>query len=121
MNNVSSFVVLSNGKVDVAATEAAFSAALALHISERETQNEQIAAAVSAVFDEHLGKTITMPVLQSLACARLAALPDNYKSLSERVATYAREQNGVTLRITKGKGGGVARIADLPVPATAAQ
>jgi hypothetical protein len=117
--SVSSFVVLSNGSVDVSATEAAFSSALALYISERETQNEQIASAVSAVFDEHLGKTITMPVLQSLACGKLAALPDNYKSLSDRVATYVREQNGNTFRITKGKGGGVARLADLP-PVTVA-
>jgi hypothetical protein len=115
--NVSSFVVLSGGSVDVAASTAKFTAALNDYVVSRETENGQIATAVSAVFDEHKGKTLTMPTLAALAVQKLNAQPENFKALSERVSTFVREQNGTTLRITKGKGGGVSRVADAPAPA----
>lgn len=115
--NVSSFVVLSNGSVDVAASTAKFQAQLASYITERETETSQIGEAVNAVFDAHKGKTLTMPTLQALATQQLNAQPENFKALSERVAAYVRENNGGSLRITKGKGGGVSRVADLPAPA----
>lgn len=117
--NVSSFVVLAAGLVDVAASTAKFEGALATYIAERETEATQIGAAVNAVFDEHLGKTLTMPVVQALATQQLNAQPENWKVLSERIATYVRENAtpGGSLKISKGKGGGVSRLCDAPAPA----
>lgn len=118
--NVSSFVVLTTaGLVDVAASAAKFDSALATYIAERETETVKIGDAVNAVFDSHLGKTLTMPVLQSLATAQLNAQPENWKVLSDRVAQYARDNAGPdgTLKIAKGKGGGVSRRCDASAPA----
>jgi hypothetical protein len=118
--NVSSFVVLSAGSVDVAASTAKFTAALNTYIAERETENGQIATAVSAVFDSHKGKVLTMPTLAALALQQLNAQPENFKALTDRVTNYIRENSrgeGAPLRVTKGKGGGVSRRADAPAPA----
>ena len=118
MNNisVSDYVVMSKGSVDVEATVSSFRAALVKHLAERETQNATIASAVHAVFDKNRGQVINMPALTGLALQELNAQPENYNTLSDRIQEYVREQSkgdASLFIITKGKGGGCKRRADI--------
>ena len=121
----------ADGSIDQEASEQAFADQLAAHIVDRETQDTQIANVVSSLFDKHLGKFLTMPTLCSLAVGALNGQPENWKTLSERVANYVRansqERKAADGTITKddssayvigrGAGKGVARRADQPVKA----
>jgi len=118
--NISVNVVLSNGSVDLDATRAAFETALASFVTARETEQAGIATAVHAVFDEHLGKTLTMPTLAQYATQKLNAQPENLAVLTERTKQYIRdnkEGDSSLFLVVKGKSGGVRRRSDLPAAA----
>jgi regulator of sirC expression with transglutaminase-like and TPR domain len=121
--------VLSDGRIDQAATEAAFHSALLRTVAEVETQEAEIASQVSAIFDQFTGKAIGMPALGSMVAQRLNAQPENFKTLSDRALDYVRansqetgsEKDGTLAQhpdseyvIAKGKNGGCYRRADRP-------
>lgn len=105
----------SNGAVDVNASVSAYAKALTGWVSVNETPVESIERAVEAVFDSHPSTTrLPVPFLNSLAVQEMKADPSQFKILSSRVAAYIKGQcadNTGRLDITKGNGGGVARLA----------
>lgn len=112
--NIASYVVFGlNGSVDREATIAKFSGDLAAWEADREADNAAIGVAVHTLFDRHLGKRIPMPFLTGEVLKALSAQPDNYKSLTEKVADYIR--TSPEFDTAKGKGGGCGRVCDLPV------
>ncbi len=122
-------LVTAGGHIDQAASERAFSQALVKRMAELETEQEQIAAATTELFDQYLGQAIAMPTLGSLVAQKLNAVPENHAVLSERAKQYVRANSqgkvtdGVEERpdslfvIGKGKNGGVTRRADRPAKA----
>lgn len=105
----------SSGSVDVEASAVAYAEALVQWVDENELSQERLDAAVNAVFDQFLGQTIHMPALLSAATLELGGSPAEHKTHSKRLHQHIRglHDRGV-LQITKGKGGGVARVSDLP-------
>ena len=130
-NSLTVDLVLSGGHIDIEASTQAFRAACLKRQAELETEQEQIAEAVSALFDTYQGKSIAMPAVASMTAQKLNAQPENFKVLSDRVLDYVRansqgevkdgvEQHpGSLFVITKGKGGGCYRRADRPAPTAA--
>lgn len=114
--NVAPYLVRNGSSIDVEASVAKFKSALEVQVAELETEQSVIAEAVHAVFDKHRGEAIAMPTLTNLALTNMNAQPSNYSVLSDRVANYirnaAKSANPVFV-ITKGKGGGVRRTADI--------
>jgi len=119
--SLSTYAVRTNGQIDSEATLRKFEADLATYIVEQSADLEAVSDAVSAVFDSHKGTRINMPFLVSQALPLLNVTPATHKSLTERVQGYVRanaDGKGADLfSIEKGKGGGVARKADMPAPA----
>lgn len=115
--NLASFVVRdSDGSIDTLATVAKFEGVLAQFQVERETELATIGAAVHAVFDQYKGATLNMPALVSLSLQKLNVQAETYKALHERVVAFVHDnagENGL-FRISKGKGGGVVRVCDVP-------
>jgi hypothetical protein len=113
MNNVSSFIVCAaDGSIDHEASIGAFAGALLKYEAERELENSTIGAVVHATFDAHLGKRLTTPYVVGEALKSLNAQPENYKTLTNKVQEFIR--TSPEFHTGKGKGGGVARICDLP-------
>lgn len=111
--NITSFIVrAADGSIDHEASVSQFAGALLKYEAERETEMATVAGAVNALFDQYKGARLNTPFLVGEALRRLNAQPENYKTLSERVTEFVRTSPQFT--IGKGKGGGVARIADLP-------
>lgn len=112
----------TDGSVDVAASAGAYALALTKWVAENEVPVTDIETAVEAVFDQH--KKLPMPALLSAAVNELGATPAQFKALTERCGSYVRGQATLgRLEITKGKGGGVSRIAlpGQPIPAKPAK
>lgn len=113
----------SSGSVDVNASVVAYSQALTDWVSANETPIEHIERAVEAVFDSRPSNVrLPTPFLVSLVVQEMKVDPDQFKPVSVRVAAYIKGQcaeNTGRLDISKGKGGGVARLArpGEPVPA----
>jgi hypothetical protein len=122
MNSITTKLVsAADGSVDQDASISAFETELARFVAAREAELGSVAGAVSAVFDQHMGKKIKMPVLSALAASQLNATPENHGVLSELVLDHVRsdaKSASPTYVIAKGPLGGVGRIADLPAPAT---
>lgn len=111
--NVSEMVVRDEtGCVDIEATVASFRGELYTWMQEVEYTTALISQAVSSVFDAHKGACINMPALTSMALHILGATPTNYADLSEKVGAYVRTSKSL-FAVSKGKGGGVRRIADM--------
>jgi hypothetical protein len=101
----------SNGSVDVGASLASYSKAINDWVSVNETPVEVIERAVEAVFDSHTSRLPT-PFLASLAVQEMNADPERFQSLTNRVTTYIKGQVASgRFDSTKGKGGGIARLA----------
>lgn len=112
MINIASYTVRnSDGTINHEATLAKFAGDLLRYEAEREMEREVIAGAVHALFDRHLGKRMTTPFVVSEALKSLNAQPENYKALTEKVQEFLRTTP--EFHTGKGKGGGVARLADL--------
>jgi hypothetical protein len=102
----------ADGTVDIEKTLDGVLAQL-IALSEAEaTLAEAISEAVHGVFDAHLGKVLPMPAVTSLAVQAMGVSPEHFATTTEAVATWIR--NCGQFRVAKGKGGGVARLRDLP-------
>jgi hypothetical protein len=119
-NNISSFLVrFSNGSINVTASVSAFEAALNDYVKASEETNSGIDAAVNAVFDKHKGARMPVPTLVSLALGEMNCSASDWAERSKQVHAYVTGNKGL-FEVKKGKGGGVARLADLPAPAAPA-
>lgn len=105
----------AGGSVDVAASVASYREALNSWVSVNETPVEVIERAVEAVFDSRSStQRLPTPFLVSLAVQEIGADPSQFKALSARVSAYVKGQcaeNTGRLDTSKGKGGGVLRLA----------
>lgn len=113
--NMKEYVVRRSetGSVDVDATIAKFAGELQSYLNGVETLSDSIGVAVEQVFDAHKGASIPLPALVSIALTALGVSPTNFTEMSEAVADYVRSHKDV-YQMSKGKGGGVRRIADIP-------
>jgi nucleoid-associated protein YejK len=118
-----SLVALASGGIDQDASKQAFADALDNYCAQHDLEQESIGEAVHALFDRPdlaRGARLNMPYVVSQTLTALNASAANFKTLSERVAQYVRDnagerESGATFGIGKGKGGGVCRWADVPV------
>lgn len=120
-------LVTQDGRIDIDASAQAFRSAALKRQAELETEQSEIAQAVSDLFDTHR-KAIPMPTLGSMVAQKLNAQPENFKVLSDRALTYVRANSqerkaadGTVTKhedslfvIGKGKNGGCYRRADAP-------
>jgi hypothetical protein len=102
----------SDGTVDVDATLSEVADQLVALAEAEATLAGAISEAVHGVFDAHLGKVLPMPAVTSLAVQAMGVSPEHFATTTEAVATWIR--NCGQFRVAKGKGGGVARLRDLP-------
>lgn len=81
---------------------------------------------VHAVFDDVIaldeklkGKSIPSPTLLAMAMAKLSVPMNEYAETADSLATFIRAAatDGGAFKTSKGKNGGVARLADVPPPA----
>jgi hypothetical protein len=126
--NFASYVVrFIDGSIDHDATVDKFSGDLLRFEAERETEMAVISQAVHALFDQFKGVRMNTPYVTGEVLRRLNVQPENYKTLHDKVVDFIRSSSqGKTLDdgsvecpnsvfvIGKGKGGGIARRADLP-------
>jgi hypothetical protein len=119
------YAVVENGVVDVDATVEKFNRDLTAYVAARETEASTIGQHVDAVFEQYKGQHVKMPTLVTFVLNKLNVQSENYSTLKERVEFYVRSNSaakrdeavslGRKFVIEKGKGGGVAVVADLPV------
>jgi len=111
--NISNYIVRNNGKIDHEATLTKFAMDLQKYETETETENETIAKAVNAAFDQFPTKRIPMAALKNGALQILGATIANYSVLDEKVQAFIQSNNGekgeALFGISRGKGGGVCR------------
>lgn len=114
MNIVLSSYVVRNldGSINHEETLTRFATDILKYEAEREAEHATIGAAVHALFDAHKGKRLATPFVVSEALKSLDAQPETYKVLTEKVTDYLRTNPDFS--ISKGKGGGVGRVVDLP-------
>lgn len=106
-----------NGTINIDATLDAAYTHLAALIEKEAEVGRDVSASVHAVFDEHLGKTIPMPALASLALSNMGTSPENFVEMDKAVRAYVR--NAPEFEVNKGKNGGVVRVCDKPVKTNA--
>jgi hypothetical protein len=112
-------LITKDGSIDVDASCQEFADSLTKFVAEHEVEQSALGDAVSAVFDKYKGEPVTLTALAAMALGVLNAAPTNYAQLESRVKQYVRDNagEGGTLSISKGKNGGVRRLADQPTPA----
>jgi hypothetical protein len=119
--NLVSFVVRTNGLIDVDATMAKFHGELVNYQLNSELEAETIAEAVATVFDNHKGTNFNMPSLVNSTRIVLNVQPDSYITMTDKIEKHLRanaspdRESGALYKISKGKGGGVRRWSDVPV------
>jgi len=106
----------SDGVIDVEDTLEALETQLQNLSAEEADRDYRIGAAVQSVFDQWLGKTLTLPSLVNEALRHLEVTPETFTSESAAVADYVRARKDGAFKIAKGKGGGVSRRCDTPPP-----
>jgi hypothetical protein len=115
----------SDGSVNVEASTLSYVKALNEWKVKNELPTEDVEAAVEAVFDRFPGYRLSMPALLHEAVSLLKGEPSQHKTLTARVQSYIASQCGIgdarntgRIDITKGKAGGVLRLArpGQPVP-----
>lgn len=108
----------AEGSVDVEATLFKAHEQILEYIAKRETEEAEIGKAVHAVFDQYPGASINMPAITSLVLRSLGAEPANFKTLTEKVVEYLRNNSGekgmAQFQIARGRNGGVKRWCDQP-------
>lgn len=112
----------SAGCVDVVSSVAAYERALTSWVQVNEVPLDLIESAVEAAFDSSDRARLPIDYLTSVAVQNMGVHPDQYRAVTARVGTYIRGQASAScgrLEITKGTGGGVARLSrpGEPVPA----
>lgn len=111
---MNSFTVRNSaGAVDVVASVSAYTQALQTWVSENEADVQQLTDTVNEVFDKYPSQVLPMPALVSMVVTELGATPSEHKTVTARVYAHVRcmAAEGGTLQITRGKGGGVTRLA----------
>lgn len=111
----------SDGSVDLKASVAAYHNALAKWVSENEISADTVRNAVDAVFNERgEGTRLTLPILVSYAMGKIDHSPAQYTAIESRIRAFLK--GNARFESTKGKGGGVARLAldGQPLPAKTA-
>jgi hypothetical protein len=101
----------TDGTINEDATLEAFKTQVIALVDVEELLGGRIEKALQATFDQYRGQTLTMPSLVNVALVRLNVTPDTFAAYSAAVAEYVRNRPE-TYKISKGKGGGVSRIAD---------
>lgn len=117
-SSVSEFVVRNGAAVNLDATIAAFSEALAQFIATEELVNGRVAQYVHEVFDQFPGCRFNTDSIISFTLKAMEATPDQYPALSEAIKGYitankGERASGAIFRVQRGKGGGVARWVDI--------
>lgn len=107
-------VRFADGSVDLDSTMDQIRLSVAGIIEQMESESEGIGKAVNGIFDQYKGQTIAMPAIQALVLQRLNASPETFKSLSEKVTDYLRNNSGEfgLFTIARGRAGGVSRNVD---------
>jgi hypothetical protein len=129
MTDITISLVLTDGSVDVDASIAVAEDTIRSFAASQRADEETIKSSLDQVFDTRPGVKMNMPFVinQTLTLMGVSEQPTNYKTLYERVHGYiASNSQGKTDKETKlverpesyfvvgkGKGGGVARRADL--------
>jgi translation initiation factor 2B subunit (eIF-2B alpha/beta/delta family) len=113
----SSFVVLSNGSVDVQATVESFRTQLETYVSSQTNTVETVHNALNQLFDAH-PKTLSLPFVVQTVLGSLEVTPENCKALTKQVqdiikASSSKVRDGSLLRVEVGRGGGVSRWSDV--------
>src|ERR1700687_1368516 len=107
MLDLSKSVSYSGGLVDLEATLRNVAAEVAAYNTGRENDLEKVGAAVTAVFAQYPGASITKPALVSLTFNKLGNIsPDLFTEMKERIESYiATQVEAGMLNMKKGKGG----------------
>lgn len=115
MNLIKYAVRNDKGEVDTEATVAKFRSDLISHLASQRDQDNKIAVAVHAVFDQYKGARINLPALTNFTLTKLEANASNYPELTNAIRDYVKSNasEGGLFLINKGKGGGVIRLSDL--------
>ena len=85
-----------DGRINQDASVEAFRSALVRRTAELETEEVQIAQAVNDLFDQYMGTSINVPAVCSMAAQKLNVQPENFATISERVASYVRSHSQET-------------------------
>lgn len=84
-----------------------------LELASKETESlGAISEAVHSVFDQHVGQTLPMPHICSAACGLMGIGPSEFVETQKAVGLWVRTNN--EFKVSKGKGGGVVRLRDVP-------
>lgn len=110
------------GEVDQKASLASYANSLAKWCSENEVSTEQVRDAIDKVFDEHTDPNateplrLTIPVLEGYAMAHFKVSPQKFSAVKDRIKAFVK--GSARFDSSKGKGGGVARLAleGQPIP-----
>jgi len=114
--------VSRNGDGTINVNETLYKAESQLHAlqTQESLQEDAISRHVHAVFDQHIGKKLTIPGLQASVLHLMMAensgeastIMDNYKEWQDAVRVFVRNSN--EFDVAKGKGGGAYRLRDVP-------
>lgn len=84
-----------------------------LKLASKETESlGAISEAVHSVFDQHVGQTLPMPHICSAACGLMGVGPSEFVETQKAVGLWVR--TNAEFKVSKGKGGGVCRLRDVP-------
>jgi len=113
MNKLNEMVVrLSDGTIGFEDTMAALEKQVIALIKKEANGLEWISEAVGDLFDTHLGKTLPMPFVTNTVVQGLGVSPGEFQEALKSVGLYVRSCG--QFQVSKGKGGGVTRIRDIP-------
>lgn len=100
----------SDGSVDVSASVANYHNALAAWVTSNEVSTEAVREAIDTVFDQQASDTrLTLPVLISYTMAILNPSPSQFSAVEDRIRAFLKGE--ARFNSSKGKGGGVMRLA----------
>jgi hypothetical protein len=113
----SSYVVrFTDGSVDHDSTLEKFASDLLRFEEIQDKENATVGKAVHALFDQYKGAKLNTPFVIGEVLSKLNAQPENYKTLSNKIADFLKSQSqgdNSTFVVSKGKGGGIGRRIDL--------
>lgn len=115
--DLSSYAVRVNGSIDERATVAKFTSDLATFAAREAEENGTISEAVHALFDKYPGARLSTDYIKGEVLRGLNVQPENFKALSTKIVGFLKAQcsGDDSVFVTGvGRGGGVARRADLP-------
>lgn len=105
--NLSSYVVCSNGVVDLDATLAKFQEDLTDFAASEKAEHDMLSKAVDTVLDKHNGQ-VTKDLLVFLVAQELGASSDSWSSLKPKLTAFLSDKT--KFKSVKGVGGGISRV-----------